>query len=162
MLTLITTQDVNTGLERRLPPAPENNERPFIKKRNLVHIHVTNESDSLYFNSHKLSINDLPLITKEYILSNKSDTLKPELKLINIENIGDCYQSQTIISLENDIDTKYDTYIKVQNQLLKAYELARNDVSIKYFKKKYDELNDSEKKIIKKLIPLRISEAEPK
>jgi len=161
MLTLIATQDVSSGLVRRLPPAPENIEKPSIKERNIVHIHVTNDSDSVFFNSRAISINDLPQLTKDYILSDKSDTLKPELRFTEIENIGECYQSKLIISISNDKDTKYDTYIKVQNQLLKAYELARNDMSKKYFNRQFDVLTDSEKKAIKELVPLRISEAEP-
>jgi hypothetical protein len=103
----------------------------------------------------------LPQLTKDYILSDKSDTLKPELRLTDIENIGECYQSKLIISISNDKETKYDTYIKVQNQLLNAYELARNDMSKKYFNKLFNDLTDSEKKAIKELVPLRISEAEP-
>lgn len=161
MLTLIATQDVSSGLVRRLPPAPENIEKPSIKERNIVHIHVTNDSDSVFFNSRAISIKDLPQLTKDYILSDKYDTLKPELRFTDVENIGECYQSKLIISLSNDKKTKYDTYIKVQDQLLKAYELARNDMSKKYFNKQFNDLTDSEKKAIKELVPLRISEAEP-
>ncbi len=51
MLTLIATQDVTSGLTRRLPPLPENEVKPFAKERNLVCIHVTNDSDSVFFNS---------------------------------------------------------------------------------------------------------------
>jgi len=161
MLTLVATQEVSSGLVRRLPPAPEDVDKTSIKERNLVHIHVTNNSDSVFFNSRAISTYDLPQLTKDYILSDKSDTLKPELRFTNIENIGECYQSELIISLSNDKETKYDTYIKVQNQLLKAYELARNDMSKKYFKRQFNDLTDSEKKAIKELVPLRISEAEP-
>ena len=162
MLTLITTQNVYSGIEK-LPPVHENEEKPTtVKERNIVHIHLTIDSDSVFFNRKRISIADLPALTKEYILSDKSDTLKPELRLVNIKNIGDCYQSKLIISLSNDKQTKYNTYVKVQNQLLKAYELARNDTSKKYLNKQFNELTDSEKEAIKELVPLRISDAEPK
>lgn len=161
MLTLVASQDIQTGLEKRLLPLPKNDGRTQIKERNIVNIHVTENPDSVLFNNRMIAIKKLSEMTKGFILSNKTDTLKPELRHINIQNIGDCYQSKLIISLSNEKKTKYETYVKVQNQLLKAYELARNDVSMKYFKKQFSALSNSEKKAIKELIPSRIRESEP-
>ena len=161
MLTLIASQDTQTGLEKRLFPLQKNDGQTQIKERNIVHIHVTEDPDSVSFNNRNIAIKKLSELTKEFILSNKTDTLKPELRHINIQNIGDCYQSKLIISLSNDKETQYETYVKVQNQLLKAYELARNDVSMKYFKKQFSALSNSEQKAIKELIPSRIRNAEP-
>ena len=44
----------------------------------------------------------------------------------------------------------------VQNQIYKAIYLARNEMAIKYFKKEFDELDDSKKKAIEELVPLKI------
>lgn len=71
-----------------------------------------------------------------------------------------------VISLQNDKGTSYEMYIEVQNELTSAINQLRDDLSDKYFNKKYSELDEkSEKrkiKAIQKIFPQRISEAEPK
>ncbi len=160
IMNLVSFQDAVSDFERISSPETENSDKPLINDRNLVHIHVTNVSDSVSFNERMVAISDLSELTKGYILSDKSNPLKPELELVEIENIGACYQSKLIISLLNDKDAKYATYVNVQNQLFKAYELARDDMSKKYFNKQLNELTDVERKAIDELIPLRITDAE--
>lgn len=71
-----------------------------------------------------------------------------------------------VISLQNDKGTSYEMYIEVQNELTSAVNQLRDDLSVKYFNKKYSELDEKlEKdkiKAIQKIFPQRISEAEPK
>ncbi len=57
--------------------------------------------------------------------------------------------------------TSYDFYIAVQNELMKAYKEIRDMYSIKYFNSNFDNLDKEKQKVIKDLVPLRISEAEP-
>eukprot|EP01023_Acetabularia_acetabulum_P030977 TRINITY_DN29177_c0_g1_i1.p1 TRINITY_DN29177_c0_g1~~TRINITY_DN29177_c0_g1_i1.p1 ORF type:complete len:126 (+),score=11.16 TRINITY_DN29177_c0_g1_i1:1-378(+) len=79
--------------------------------------------------------------------------------------------SKQIISLQNDNGTSYEMYIKVQNELVGAYNELRNELAQQKFGTTYDELvqqsgsSDAVKekmKAIKKVYPQRISEAEPK
>ena len=57
-------------------------------------------------------------------------------------------------------------YIQVQNELARAYNELRNELSMEKFGKTYDyylETGDKPKvKAIRKIYPQRISEAEPK
>jgi hypothetical protein len=53
-------------------------------------------------------------------------------------------------------------YMKVQNELVAAYNELREDLSRSMFGKPYDKLSEEEKDAIGKAIPSRISEAEPK
>ena len=68
---------------------------------------------------------------------------------------------KAVISLKNDRGTSYDRYIQVQNELRVAYNTVRNDESIKVFGVPFEDLNDEQQKYIKKVIPQKISEAEP-
>ena len=53
-------------------------------------------------------------------------------------------------------------YIAVQNELAKAFHEMKDELSLKLFGLKYDQLIDETKiKGINKAIPVRISEAEP-
>ena len=53
-------------------------------------------------------------------------------------------------------------YIQVQNELTKAYNELRNEQAINDFGRKFDKLDDSEKKKIQRIYPMKISEAETK
>ena len=82
---------------------------------------------------------------------------------IKIQYIGKVQTTlKHIILLQNDRGTSYGMYIKVQNELVAAYNELRNEFSNKHFGKNFDELNKLEKKVIRKVYPNHISEAEPK
>ncbi len=53
-------------------------------------------------------------------------------------------------------------YMRVQNELVRAFNELRDDLAADKFGRKFDELSDDEKKAIQTAIPLRISEAEPR
>ena len=67
-----------------------------------------------------------------------------------------------VISLQNDVDTQYQTYIEVQNELIAAYNELRNEFAQNRFGRKYEDLPVELQKSIQKVYPQNISEAEPK
>ena len=151
-------QNKDSDSLRKLPPIDENKEPKYIHQRDVVRIELTEDTNFVCFNfdKSKVSIDDLPAILKEFILNEKDDKSKPELKPVNIENIGECYQSNYLILLIAPREAYFKTFNAVQNQVFKAIELARNEMSVKYFKKEYAELDDTSKKAIEKLVPLKI------
>ena len=70
--------------------------------------------------------------------------------------------SEGVISLQNTRDTSYQVYIKVQNELTRAFNEVRDEVAMGKFGKKFADLDDAERKVITKAIPMKISEAEPR
>jgi len=68
---------------------------------------------------------------------------------------------KAIISLQNDRGTSYEMYISVQNELTAAYNELRNDAAIKKYNLNYTELPKDKRRIIRKMYPMKISEAEP-
>jgi len=161
LLMLASTQDIDTGLIRKLPPLSDNEEKEPIDKRNLLLVYVTTDNDSVKLNNTKVSIEDLTDFVESYITGDSKDTTMPELIPIHIDLIGDCFQSKLIISLQNDRGTSYSTYIKVQDKLTDAYKKVRNDKAMEFFDLEFDKLSTEQQTSIRELIPLRISEAEP-
>ena len=96
--------------------------------------------------------------------------MPPEKNATIIKHFGASRKiSKQIVSLQNDRGTSYELYIAIQDQLAQAYSEVRNEEAIKKFGKPYQELKDSRSavdnekaKVIRLLIPQRISEAEPK
>ena len=70
--------------------------------------------------------------------------------------------SQGVVSLQTTRDTGYQVYIMVQNELTRAFNEVRDEVSMVRFGRKFGELQEEESKVITKAVPLKISEAEPR
>lgn len=161
-----TTMDVDTGLQRLLPPPPEpDQEQIDVKKRN-VFVVLVNANNQLLVQGELMDISDLKDKAKEFIANvNRSETL-PEFTEEDIPLLGKKMVSKQVISLQNDRGTSYEMYIAVQNELARAYNELRNEAARQEFGKSYDELvilkQDEKVSAIRKLYPQRISEAEPK
>ena len=160
-----TTMDVDTGIQRQLPPIPEKDQKTDVEvnERN-VYVVLVNSRGNIQVNHSWLDLSKLREDAKKFINCDRADdpTL-PEMEEITVEGIkGPVKTSKGIISLHNDRGTTYGRYIEVQNELVAAYNEIRNEAARKYFNKPYDELNDEQQEAIRKIYPQRISEAEPK
>jgi hypothetical protein len=86
------------------------------------------------------------------------------------------HPNKAIISVRNDRETEYGTFISVQNELVGAYNFLRNRESEKLYKMKYTTMDsiatnpqtsenlktdlNLKMDVIKEMYPLKISEAE--
>lgn len=167
-----TTMDTDTGLIRKLPPPPEDltEPPPPIKQRNIFEI-LVNANDQLLVEGEYMEVSELRRKAKEFIKSDPGNPDMPEFKEEQIEGIGLFPVSKQIISLQNDNGTSYDMYIKVQNELVAAYNELRNEFAQQRFGKTYQELlqqsaasetAEVQLDAVKSVYPQRISEAEPK
>ncbi|MBN2766327.1 MAG: biopolymer transporter ExbD [Paludibacteraceae bacterium] len=160
-----TSMSTNTGLSRRLPP-PLPPDQPIppvdINKRNLFVVKV-NSMNELMVQGELMELRDLRKKTKEFIKNDNNDPNMPKKELVNIPLIGEIeVTKEHVISLQNDVDTQYQAYIDVQNELVAAYNELRNELAVQKFGKLFDELEEDQKKAVQDVYPQKISEAEPK
>jgi len=169
-----TTMDVDTGLTRRLPPPIEEEieDPPEVKQRNVFQV-LVNANDDLLVEGEPMLVSDLREAAKEFIIGDPSfsDESMPEGKMTDVPVIGDMMVSKQIVSLQNDRGTSYEMYIKVQNELVAAYNEVRDEFALTKFGKTLDQLEkesalskkaDAQVDAVKAVYPQRISEAEPK
>jgi len=161
-----TTMDVDTGIQRQLPPIPEEKQKTDVEinKRNIYQVLVSAQG-SLFVRGKRMDdIRDLRADAKRFINSDREDDPElPELEEKEIDGIKTIVKvSKGIISLQNDRGTEYGRYIEVQNELVAAYNEMRDEAARKYFNKSFDNLNPEQQAAIKEIYPQRISEAEPK
>ena len=167
-----TTMNVDTGLTRKLPPLPENLDvkPPEVKKRNVFEV-LVNANDDLLVEGELLSIVDLREKAKEFIIGEEGNPDMPEVQMTEVPVLGVYPVSKQIISLQNDRNTSYKMYIKVQNELVAAYNEVRNEFAMRQFGKPYSKLEELAERsstaemqldAVKAIYPQRISEAEPK
>lgn len=162
-----TTMDIDTGLTRKLPPLPEDDQQQQqdnkkIKERNVFEV-LINSSDQLLVEGEPMQISNLRESAKEFIANPENKDNLPEMTTKEIPELGTMTVPKNhIISLQNDRGTSYEMYIHVQNELVAAYNDLRNEVAMRKFGKKFEDLNSERTKAIKEAYPQVISEAEPK
>ena len=161
-----TSMDVNQGLARRLPapiPPDQKIEDKDINKRNLLVVKI-NSANQLMVQGQLMDVRQLREKAKEFIKNENDNAFMP--KLVE-EDFGAPigvvrYTKDHVISVQNDVDTQYQAYLEVQNELVAAYNELREECAQKYFHKAYNELDEDQQKQIQKVYPQKISEAEPK
>ena len=161
---MTTTMGSQTGLSRRLPPMPDKDQKvedQKVNRRNIIQVKI-NSADRILAGSEPIDVSQLKDKIKEFLTNPANDPNLPEKEIQNIEGLGDYPVSKGIISLQNDRGTSYQAYIAVQNELVKAVNELRDEWSLKEFGKKYSKLDEDKQKLVRKVIPQNISEAEPK
>ena len=162
---MTTTMGSQTGLSRRLPPMPDQNQKvedQKVNRRNIIQVKI-NSADRIFAGSEPIDVSQLKDKIKDFLTNPADDPTLPEKEIQDIEGFGECLVSKGIISLQNDRGTSYQAYIAVQNELVKAVNELRDDFCRKNFNgRTYAKLTEDEQKIVRKAVPQNISEAEPK
>src|SRR6056297_803629 len=161
-----TTFDVDTGIMRKLPPIPDEQqqrqqESKQIKERNVFEV-LINSNDQLLVEGEPMNISNLRESAKEFIANPRNKEDLPEMEVKEVPFFGQTETTKGIISLQNDRGTSYEMYIKVQNELTAAYNELHDGLAMQKFGQHYSELNEEQKDAIGDIYPMIISEAEPK
>lgn len=175
-----TTIETDSGLDRKLPPLepPENMDDVVIKKKNILEV-VVNKNNQLLVEEKLIQLKDLRQTAVDF-LDNGGGV--GEVACSYCRGARDPNSSdnpdKAIISLQNDRETSYKTYVAVQNELVGAYNQLRDREAMRIYSVPYtameneysdprtpdavkDELRPKLDRI-KALYPQKLSEAEPK
>lgn len=178
-----TTIEVDSGIKRKLPPpAPEEQEAPPIKEKNIFQV-LVNKNDQLLVEEKPMEVKDLTKAAIEFLDNGGGDT--PRTACGYCQGKKDPASSdnpdKAVISLVNDRQASYSMYITVMDQLVKAYTTLRNREAKRLYGVSYEELkaekdgwpetekedNPDYEKLVEKiekveeLFPGKLSEAEP-
>lgn len=177
-----TTIEKDKGIARQLPPIEDVEDPPIIKQKNLFIVNV-NRHDQLLVEENLMNIKDLRQAAIEFIDNGGAPAGSPEhcsfCQGNRLPGSSD-NPNKAVISVQNDRLTSYKMYIAVQNELVAAYNFLRDRESQRKFGWKFTEMKRSiddgnfngsaaqQERIegqlqeIQDMIPLKLSEAEPK
>ena len=163
-----TTMNSDKGLSRVLPPLPPEDvkvEDIKVKERNVLLVFV-NAAGQIMAGNESMDIRGLKDKAKEFILNPMDDENLPEKKDTEID-LPDGSKwtypvSEGVISLQTTRDTSYEVYIMVQNELSRAFNEVREQVSMQKFGHSFADLNEDQRSAVTKAVPQKISEAEPR
>ena len=159
-----TTMDVDSGLERRLPQWVDKDQLDNddqINERNVFVVLVNRNNDLLVENEYA-RIDELRERAKEFMANPTNDVNLPEKEPTEVPYFGTVDVTKGVISLRNDLDTKYGTYLAVQNELVGAINELREELAKSKFGKSYADLDRDQQRAVRTIVPSKISEAEPK
>ncbi len=173
-----TTIETDAGLDRMLPPIEPPDTDVIIKQKNIFQVMI-NMNGQLLADDELVDIKDLRAKAMAFLDNGGAASGSPDY-CSYCKGKRDLSSSDSpakaIISLKNDRETKYGTYITVQNELVGAYNDLRNRESQRLFGRKFtdmeaeylnpetaqsikDELKEKVKEI-QDLFPQKLSEAE--
>ena len=161
---MTTTMNQDMGLQRRLPPMPDKNQKvedQKVNRRNIIIVKI-NSADRLLAGNEPIHVSQLKDKIKEFLTNPANNPELPEKSEIDIEGYGPCMVSKGVISLQNDRGTSYQAYISVQNELVAAINELRDEWAMANYGSKYANLDEEKQNVVRKAIPQNISEAEPK
>ncbi|MDE7304928.1 MAG: biopolymer transporter ExbD [Alistipes sp.] len=167
-----TTMNTDTGLARMLPPIPpedQKQEEIKVKERNLFLVLINGSGQIMAGQPGKqefIELRDLKEKTKEFVLNPLDDADLPEKEEKEFD-LPDGSKwvypvSSGVVSLQTTRDTGYQPYIMVQNELTRAFNEIRDELAVRKFGDKLAALNEEQRNVITKAVPLKISEAEPR
>lgn len=159
-----TTMNSDKGLQRRLPPMPDENQKQEdikVNRRNIIQVKI-NSNDRVIAGGQIMEISEIKDKIVDFVTNPMNLETLPEKEMKEIEGYGQYAVSKGVVSLQNDRGTSYNAYLQVQNELVKAFNEIRDDFAVKNYGKKYNALDEEKQKIVREAIPQNISEAEPK
>ena len=173
-----TTIETDAGLDRMLPPIEPPDTDVIIKQQNIFTVNI-NKNGQLLVEEKLMDIQDLRAEAIAFLDNGGSPSGTPEYcnycKGKRDASSSDNPQ-KAIISLKNDRETPYSTYITVQNELVAAYNDLRNRESKRLYGRDFTEMeseylnpetpssvrDELKEKVqrIQELFPQKLSEAE--
>ena len=182
-----TTIEKDKGLLRSLPPIDDSEvEPPIIKQKNLFTV-LINRNNQLLVEDEQMELKDLRQAAIEFLDNGGGTNAEGErcdyCKGERDESSSD-HPDKAIISMKHDRETTYEKYMDVQNELVAAYNILREREAKRLYGnlKQYqgvdqvfqamleekeknqfskDEVLNERIETIKKLFPMKLSEAEP-
>ena len=168
-----TTIETDAGLDRMLPPIEPPDVDVVIRQKNIFTVNI-NKNGQLLVEESLMDLEDLREAAVAFLENNADGSCsyckgKKDPTSSDNPNIA-------IISLKNDRETKYGTYITVQNEVVGAYNQLRNREAQRLFGRDFtvmeaeylnpetpssirEDLKDKVQRI-QEMFPQKLSEAE--
>ena len=175
-----TTIETDSGINRKLPPMEDQIDPPIIREKNIFTV-VVNKYSQILVEEKLTDIKDIRRLAMDFLDNGggKGDEACDYCKGDRNPRSSD-NPDKAVISLKNDRETPYKSYIAVQNELVAAYNELRDrefknrypNEGLTYFEADFiysdprttvaQKTNLKEKlDVVKKLYPQKLSEAEP-
>ncbi|NNC45706.1 MAG: biopolymer transporter ExbD, partial [Winogradskyella sp.] len=153
-------------------------EPPIIKQKNLFTV-LLNRHDQLLVEEEEMDVKNLRQAAIDFLDNGGGENAEGQSCTYcrgKKDPASSDHPDKAIISVTNDRETSYGKYIEVQNELVAAYNFLRDREARRLYNRSFQSMLDEKAKnqfkkdeklnaqieTIKKMYPLKLSEAEPK
>jgi len=148
LIFFLVTTDIATdsGLNRKLPPIEEI-DPPIIKQKNIFTV-LLNKNNQLLVEDELMEIKDLREAAIEFLDNGAGENANGDkCDYCNGKRNSESsdHPDKAIISLKNERETSYGTYISVQNELVAAYNHLRNVRALNLYGNSFIEMQEQYK-----------------
>ena len=151
-----------------MAPKQQKQQEIEINDRNIMRL-LVNRADEIVISRKDASGIDQLIPVKleqlkdyavEFIMNPDNKPFLPELERREIEGLGERTVVTTgyAISIKNEVETSYQMYVNVQNELIRAYNEVWDRFAKQAFQKPFEDLTPSQKKSVADAYPMHISE----
>tara|TARA_B110000285_G_C15135347_1_gene626454 strand:+ start:1028 stop:1648 length:621 start_codon:yes stop_codon:yes gene_type:complete len=173
-----TTIETDAGLDRMLPPIEPPETDVVIKQKNIFEV-IINKNGQLFADEELVEVSQLREKAMSFLDNGGATSGTPDYcnYCQGVRNTSSSDNpTKAIISLKNDRETPYGTYITVQNEIVGAYNDLRNREAQRLYKRDFTSMeaaylnpetdaslkDDLKEKVknIQDLFPQKFSEAE--
>lgn len=137
-----TTMEIDSGILRKIPKEQENQEKVILKNKNILDISINAENKLLVENDF-IQLKDLKQIAIDFIDNGGGfDKNNNPCDWCNGKKLptSSDHPSKAFIAIQTGRNTQYGFYIEVLDLLIAANTNLRNNLSLKLYRKSYDEL----------------------
>lgn len=128
-----------------------------IGEQNVMRVYLDG-NNKILVNGHETALEELKDLVKNFITPHPGDNNAPEVEWKTIDNIDSILYSKGIVYFDVDRNALFAHYLDVQKEILQAFKERKDELSIKIFKKTYDQLDEEQTKIINNTVPIRVFE----
>ncbi|MFY0603186.1 MAG: biopolymer transporter ExbD [Flavobacteriaceae bacterium] len=137
-----TTMDTDTGIQRKLSKKEKKAPPIVIQDRNILEVKI-NQHNELMFDEQIIGIKDIKKLVINFI-DNGGGLDKNNLTCDwcngQKDKLSSDHPSKAFISISVNRSTSYETYIKVLDEINKAYAFLRSKLSVKLYGQSYKSL----------------------
>ena len=146
------------GFNRKLPKLCDNPPcESYIHERNVLQIQV-NANNEIMVNSSLIGLNDFQKLAMDFIDNNGDGSCNYCNGKKDSESSDN--PKKAVISLVMHPKSNYNTFIKVQDELTKAYKSLRTNYAARVLGKSEDDLTKEDIILLREVYPFIVSEAE--
>lgn len=137
-----TTMEVDSGILRKLPPKDETAPPVVIHDRNILEVKI-NQNNKLMFDDQIIEVDQIQEIALNFIDNGGGLDANGEpchWCAGKKEKSSSDHPSKAFISIQANRSSSYETYIRVVDDINKAYTLLRNKVAVSMYGENYTSL----------------------
>lgn len=150
---LTSSMDRNYAYTRQAPPADEKNDTPPPNPRNVLTFSINSIGD-LTADGKPLNFSKVEQEVKDFMTL----PARAEKQIQDINNYGKYPVSMGVIVIKTDDKTRYETYIRLNDLINKAFAALRNQTAQQIYNTNYANLSPAKQVVINQCIPQNISE----